>query len=128
MKLLLDTQILIWLGFDSPNLTPDVRELLVQKNSQRFFSVVSLWETAIKASLQRLDFSVDVSVMRTLALRNGYHELPISFDHIVTLRSLPLHHRDPFDRMLVAQAKAEGLTLLTSDKDIVAYGGDVIKA
>jgi PIN domain nuclease of toxin-antitoxin system len=66
--------------------------------------------------------------MRALALRNGYQERPISFDHIVTLRSFPLQHKDPFDRMLIGQAKTERLTLVTSAQHILAYGGDIIRA
>jgi PIN domain nuclease of toxin-antitoxin system len=126
MRFLLDTNILIWAAFDSNRLSHKVRELLVQPDVERFFSVASLWETAIKGSLKRDDFDIDVQLFRRLALQNGYQELPFLIEHLVALTVLPLHHKDPFDRMIIAQAQTEGLTLLTSDGIVAKYGGDIV--
>jgi PIN domain nuclease of toxin-antitoxin system len=91
------------------------------------FSAASLWEVAIKSGLGREDFKVDASVLRRGLIDNGYLELPIAGDHVVAVAALPPLHRDPFDRLLVAQAQVEGITLLTSDPLVAAYPGPVRK-
>jgi PIN domain nuclease of toxin-antitoxin system len=127
MNLLLDTHLLIWVAENSSRLSPKARNLVGDFENQLFFSIVSIWEIAIKSNLGRADFEANPKVLRSLLLDNGYLELPIAIHHIVTLDSLPLRHKDPFDRMIIAQAKTESLILLTSDAVMAEYGGDIIK-
>ena len=128
MKILLDTHILLWVAYGEHQLSSEARAILTQPNAVRYFSVVSLWEIAIKTSLGRPHFDINVAKLRELALQNGYQELPITIDHLTALVVLPWLHKDPFDRLLVAQSQVEGLTLLTSDHMLGAYGGNVIEA
>ena len=93
--------------------------------NELFFSVASLWEIAIKCGLGRDDFKVDARVLRRSLLDNGYSELPISSEHVVAIDALPPIHKDPFDRLLVAQATVEGITLLTVDSRVADYPGPV---
>ncbi len=93
--------------------------------NELFFSAASIWETAIKAGLHRSDFTVPPSLLRRELLENDYTEIPISGLHAIAVLDLPRIHRDPFDRMLVAQATVEGITLLTSDKILAQYAGPV---
>jgi PIN domain nuclease of toxin-antitoxin system len=127
VRFLLDTSILLWAAFEDPKLSPDARAHLTEAGVKRYFSVASLWETAIKTSLGRSDFCVDVKRLRRLALDNGYEELNITIDHLETLMGLANIHKDPFDRLLIAQAKTEGMTLLTSDSIMATYGGDILQ-
>jgi PIN domain nuclease of toxin-antitoxin system len=99
--------------------------LIGGSDNQLTFSSVSLWEIAIKAERGRADFRIDVSSLRRSLFDNEYAELPMTGAHAVALGSLPLIHRDPFDRMLVAQAIVEGLTLLTSDRTVAKYPGPI---
>lgn len=93
--------------------------------NELFFSAASLWEIDIKRGLGRDDFQVDARLLRRGLLDNGYSELPIGSEHIVAIDSLPSIHKDPFDRLLVAQATVEGITLLTSDPRVAQYPGPV---
>lgn len=125
MKLLLDTHLLLWAA-GSPNLLPEqARRMLEDMQNQLFFSAASLWEIAIKRGLGRDDFQVDARVLRRGLLDNGYTEIPIGSDHAVFIESLPPIHKDPFDRILVAQANVEGITLLTADAQVAKYPGPV---
>ena len=126
MKLLLDTHLLIWLAEDDLRLSLRARELIGDPAAEVFFSVASVWELAIKASLGRSDFQVDVNLLRTALLENGFLELPILSAHAVEVARLAPVHRDPFDRLLVAQARVEGLTLLTVDAKVADYTGDIL--
>jgi PIN domain nuclease of toxin-antitoxin system len=128
MTLLLDTHILLWAAAGSPKLSPSSSALIEAPETSVFFSVASLWEIAIKNSLSRTDFNVDVHTLRALALANGYQELPILIDHIGDLASLPLLHRDPFDRMLIVQARRENIALMTSDAVVASYGAGIMRA
>lgn len=119
MRLILDTHLLLWAAGFSGRLPAAAR------SRQPVFSAASLWEIAIKRMLGRDDFVVDPRVLRRGLLENGYEELPIMGAHAVFIDSLPLLHRDPFDRMLVAQATVEGITLLTSDARVARYPGPV---
>jgi len=94
-------------------------------DNELLFSAASLWEVAIKRSLGREDFKVDARLLRRGLLDNGYSELPIISDHVVATESLPLIHKDPFDRVLVAQATVEGVTLLTIDSLVSQYPGPI---
>ena len=125
MKLLLDTHVLLWAAGSPAQLPPDARALLEDPNIELVFSAASLWEVAIKRGLGRADFQVDARVLRRGLLDNGYLELPITSEHTVFIDSLPPIHKDPFDRILIAQATVEGITLITSDALIARYPGPI---
>lgn len=127
MKLLLDTHLLLWAADAPQKLGKAARKLIDAPENEPMFSAASLWEIAIKSGLGRSDFQVDASVLRSGLLDNGYVELPITGAHAVAVAALPPLHRDPFDRMLVAQAMAEGVTLLTADPEVAAYPGPIRK-
>lgn len=125
MKLLLDTHLLLWAAGTPDRLSPMARQMLEDPLNELIFSAASFWEIAIKRGLGRSDFRVDARVMRRELLDNGYQELAISSEHAVSVDSLPLIHKDPFDRILVAQATVEGITLLTADALVAQYPGPV---
>jgi PIN domain nuclease of toxin-antitoxin system len=125
MKLLIDTHLLLWAAGAPDRLPSDARELLGDPDTDPWFSAASLWEVAIKQGLGRADFTVDARLLRRGLLQNGYRELAISGEHAVAVAALPWLHRDPFDRMLVAQSIVEGITLLTSDPLVAQYPGPV---
>ncbi len=127
MKLLLDTHLLLWAAADAERLPAHARRLIGDMDNQLMFSAASLWEVAIKSGLGRKDFQADVRVLRRGLLDNSYSELPIGSDHVVAVESLPPIHKDPFDRILVAQATVEGITLLTCDPVVARYPGPVRK-
>jgi PIN domain nuclease of toxin-antitoxin system len=129
MNLLLDTHILLWAAFDQNKIAGAARSLIVNPANTLWFSVASLaslWEVAIKRSLDRASFQVDAGVLRTGLLSSGYAELAVEGRHVLGLSVLPRHHGDPFDRILIAQAAAEGMRLLTADRALEAYGGPVM--
>jgi PIN domain nuclease of toxin-antitoxin system len=127
VTLLLDTQILLW-AVNQPGRLPAVaRALLTNPDNDLLFSPASLWEITIKNTLGRDDFRVEPRVLRRGLLDNGYAELPITSAHAVNIDSLPRLHKDPFDRILLAQAISEGITLLTTDAQVARYGGPVRK-
>ncbi len=125
MRLLLDTHILLWTIAESRRLSADARALIGDAGSEVTFSVVSLWEVAIKTGRGRGDFHIDVGSLRRQLLDNEYAELAVSGAHAVALATLPPLHKDPFDRMLVAQALADGLTLVTTDGAVAKYPGPI---
>jgi len=125
MKLLLDTHLLLWAAGDPGRLSDTASALISAPENELFFSAASLWEIAIKHGLGRSDFKVDARVLRRGLLDNGYSELPIGSEHAVAIDSLPPIHKDPFDRILVAQATVEGITLLTVDALVAQYPGPV---
>jgi PIN domain nuclease of toxin-antitoxin system len=127
MKLLLDTHILLWAAGEPRRLTAKTRSMIESADNDLFFSVASLWEIVIKNGLGRPDFQVDVRLLRRGLLDNGYSELPIASEHIVAIEGLPPHHKDPFDRLLVAQATVEGINLVTVDPLVAAYAGPIMK-
>jgi PIN domain nuclease of toxin-antitoxin system len=127
MKFLLDTHVLLWAAGEPSRLSPPARRLLNDANNELLFSAASLWEVAIKRGLGRKDFSVDGRLLRRGLLDNGYEELPIRSEHVVGIESLPTIHKDPFDRLLVAQATAEGIVLLTLDSVVAQYPGPIRK-
>jgi len=126
MKLLLDTHLLLWAAGEPRRLSRRARGLIDNLGNELFFSPASLWEVVIKRGLGRPDFQVDARVLRRGLLDNGYGELPIASDHVVAIDSLPSIHKDPFDRVLVAQATVEGVTLLTTDSVISQYPGPIM--
>jgi PIN domain nuclease of toxin-antitoxin system len=125
MKLLLDTHLLLWAAGKPDRLPATARSLIEDPANEPLFSAASLWEVAIKRGLGRADFQVDARLLRRGLLDNGYGELPIVSDHVVATESLPPIHKDPFDRVLVAQATVEGITLLTSDSLVAQYPGPI---
>ncbi|MGS2722568.1 type II toxin-antitoxin system VapC family toxin [Porticoccus sp. GXU_MW_L64] len=125
MKLLLDTHVLLWAAGNPERLSAKVLPLLDDSNNELFFSAASLWEITIKHGLGRADFQVDVHVLRRGLLDNGYSELPITSGHALATGGLPAIHKDPFDRILVAQSLVEGVTLLTADAKVALYPGPI---
>jgi PIN domain nuclease of toxin-antitoxin system len=125
VNLLLDTHLLLWAAGAPDRLPAAARDLVEDPGNILIFSVASLWEIAIKRGLGRNDFRVDPRLLRRGLIDNGYVELAITSEHVVAVDSLPPLHRDPFDRLLIAQATAEGVTLLTSDKALAAYPGPI---
>jgi PIN domain nuclease of toxin-antitoxin system len=125
VKLLLDTHLLLWAAGAPDRLSASAAALINDPGNELLFSAASLWEVAIKRGLGRADFHVDVRLLRRGLLDNGYDELPIVSAHVVGVESLPTIHKDPFDRILIAQAAVEGITLLTSDPLLARYPGPV---
>jgi PIN domain nuclease of toxin-antitoxin system len=125
MNLLLDTHLLLWAAGEPARLSRAARKLIDDHDNELFFSAASLWEVAIKSQIGRDDFQVDVRILRRCLLDNDYREIPISSEHTVAILDLPLIHKDPFDRILLAQARCEGLTLLTADPQVAQYPGPV---
>jgi PIN domain nuclease of toxin-antitoxin system len=118
VKLLIDTHIVLWAMRDDPALSPAARDHLAQAEAV-FVSAVSLWEIAVKSALGKLQ--VDCAKLEQRLSEAGFLQLPITWSHAVQLRQLPMLHRDPFDRMLVAQAMSEPLRLLTHDSALAGY-------
>ena len=125
MKLLLDTHLLLWAAGQPDRLSSSARLLLDDSENALMFSPASLWEIAIKRGLGREDFQVDVRLLRRGLLDNGYSELPIASQHAVAIADLPAIHKDPFDRILIAQATVEGITLVTTDPIVGQYPGPI---
>ena len=100
---------------------------MADPDNQLVFSAVNIWEVVVKHGLKRPDFNVDALVFRRQLLDAGYEEIPVTSLHALELAGLPLIHRDPFDRLLIAQAMAEGMRLLTADRQIAFYPGPVLK-
>jgi PIN domain nuclease of toxin-antitoxin system len=123
LRLLLDTHILLWWGTDETRLPPSWRPLIADPTNVVFVSSVSVAEIAIKASLGKLSAPKDLLAD---LVDEGFEELSLDFDHAAMLRELPWHHRDPFDRMLIAQALVEGLTVATMDPHFTPYGINVV--
>jgi PIN domain nuclease of toxin-antitoxin system len=127
MKVLLDTHLLLWAAEDAKRLPKAARVLIEVVDNEVLFSAVSLWEITIKRALGRDDFQVDPRVLRRGLLDNGYTELAFTSEHAINIDRLPAAHKDPFDRLLVAQATVEGILLLTSDARVGRYPGPIRK-
>ncbi len=125
MKLLLDTHLLLWAANGPECLSARAKVYFDDAEHELLFSAASIWEVAIKSGLGRVDFKVDARLLRRGLLDNGYGELPITSAHAVFVESLPPIHKDPFDRILVAQATVEGITLLTADSVVARYPGPI---
>lgn len=125
MKLLLDTHLLLWAAGEPDRLSVRARSLMEDQDNDLVFSAASLWEVTIKAGLGRADFQIDPHLLRRGLIENGYAELPVTGQHALAVGQLPDVHRDPFDRILVAQATVEGLLLLTHDPLVQAYPGPI---
>jgi PIN domain nuclease of toxin-antitoxin system len=118
---LLDTHLLLWVAYEPEHLSRIARDE-IEGAAQVWFSAASIWEVAIKAELGRADFTVDARILRRGLLDNGYDELAITAAHGAATVDLPPLHRNPFDRILVAQSRVEGIELLTNDRAVAAYG------
>jgi PIN domain nuclease of toxin-antitoxin system len=115
-RLLLDTHAFIWWATRDPRLTGRAGEVIAARKTIVFLSVVTPWEMTIKHAIGRLELSESPrSLVYAQIARNGYRPLDVSLEHVLAVGELPLHHRDPFDRLLIAQARAEGLTLVSGD-------------
>ena len=125
MNLLLDTHLLLWAAAEPARLSSEATTLISNNDNCLYFSAASIWEVVIKNGLGRSDFYVDPHLLRRGLEDNGYLELPISSRHTLAVSHLPDLHKDPFDRILVAQAEAEGFLLLTSDEMVRQYPGPV---
>ncbi len=121
-RLLLDTHVFLWWRSEPSRLVSHVRDTIATADLV-FVSVASAWEAAIKVSLGRLELP---DTIEAGVLASGFEKLLITFSHTEHAASLPLHHRDPFDRMLVAQARAEGLTLVTHDRLLEPYDVEIL--
>lgn len=127
MKFLIDTQLLLWAAIQPERLPAAATKLLNDPRNELLFSAASLWEVTLKVSLGREDFDVEPHVLRRGLLDNGYTELPVTSQHALNTAGLPPLHKDPFDRLLLAQAITEGITLLTCDARLARYPGPVRK-
>ena len=126
MRVILDTHIMIWAIQGTSRLSQSVRDIINDDNNDVYFSTVSLIEISIKRKAHPEDMPFDAREARKLFVENGYEELPMDSSHAETMDDLPLLHRDPFDRMLLAQAKAEGFKVVSHDNRFSAYGDFVI--
>jgi len=123
MKVLLDTHLLLWAAGQPELLSQEARDLLDDPMNELLFSAANLWEVTIKRALDRDDFQVNPRLLRRGLLDNGYGELAITSEHAIAVELLPPIHKDPFDRILIAQSVVEGITLLTSDPLVARYSG-----
>jgi PIN domain nuclease of toxin-antitoxin system len=122
VRLLLDTHVLLWSLAASRRLPAALRELVIDPRNSVSYSAASVWEIAIKSGLGRRDFRIDLSQVLHAAAATGFLELPVSAAHAARVTTLPAHHKDPFDRILVAQATHEAAILLTNDERLHPYG------
>lgn len=125
MKLLLDTHLLLWAASEPDRLSPKATTILNDPDNELLFSAASFWEIAIKNALGRDDFRIDARLLRRSLLDNDYQELPVTSAHAVFIENLPRLNKDPFDRILVAQATVEGIALLTLDSVVATYPGPI---
>lgn len=125
MRLLLDTQLALWSAAEPDKLSKTARGFLADPENDVLFSVINLWEVAIKRALRRPDFDVDPRRLRARMMTAGLTEVTVTGEHALGVEHLPLIHHDPFDRLLVSQALHEGLTLLTTDRLLNGYPGDI---
>jgi PIN domain nuclease of toxin-antitoxin system len=125
VRLLLDTHLLLWAAANSKRLPRTARELLEDETNEVYYSAASIWEIAIKSSLGCKDFRVDLASLQSVLPDMDFIELPVTAAHAAGITKLPLIHRDPFDRLLIAQSIAEPLTLLTNDSVLGRYRGGV---
>ncbi len=122
MKILLDTHTFLWLANDSPELSKKARSVFLDPDCEFFLSLASAWEIAIKSNLDKLSLPNPIEKFIPIQLQeNNITQLDVTFRHIVKIATLPLHHRDPFDRLIIAQAMEEQLPIMSSDKIFDKY-------
>jgi len=125
MRLLLDAHVLLWATDLSDRLRPETRDAIADPESEVFVSIATIWELSIKSNIGKLRLPPEFF---DYLEPDGFQLLPVSLDHVRHFETLPLHHRDPFDRILVAQSACDGLTLVTRDPKICLYGIDILQA
>lgn len=125
MRLLLDSHLLVWMAAQSWKLPAIARQMIEDPENQIFFSSASVWELTIKHDLGKTAIPLHPGILYEALLANDYTELPVSALHALALSSLPPIHKDPFDRILIAQSAHEGMTLLTADRTVAQYGGSI---
>jgi PIN domain nuclease of toxin-antitoxin system len=121
MKILLDTHTLIWFTEGSPLLTLAARNAIEDNKNIKYVSLISLWEMTIKISLGKLTTKLSITALHEYLLSHGVQVLPLQLAHLLTLANLPFHHKDPFDRLLIAQAQTENMILVSADENIKLY-------
>jgi PIN domain nuclease of toxin-antitoxin system len=122
VRILVDTHLLLWAVASSRRLPKGARAAILDPSNEVFYSAASVWEVALKSGVRRRDFTVNASAFVRALVRGGFVELPVTAIHASRVAALPAVHRDPFDRLLVAQALAEPMTLLTNDPVLHGYG------
>ena len=127
MRYLLDTHLLLWAGQEPERLSTAAQDLIASDRNTLFFSAASIWEIAIKASLKRRDFEIDPDEFHRQLLANNYIELPVVAAHAIAFARVVPRHKDPFDRLLLAQAIHENVTLVTVDRMLGSYDGPVMQ-
>ena len=127
MKYLLDTHIVLWAGFDVKRLSRKEKSILENPGNALYFSPISLWEISIKHEKHPEQMSVTSERVREIAIKMGFIELPVRSRHGVDIAKFPDIHNDPFDRMLITQARSDGLSLISHDDNVIAYGEPVVK-
>jgi len=127
MIYLTDTHVLIWLAVQSPRLDQKTQDLLANRDNEIYFSAISIFEIAVKQQLTKVDFNVEASAIRRIMIEKGYVELVVNGMHAAFVATMPLLHKDPFDRLLVAQANVEGMTLITADDQVARYPCSILK-
>jgi len=128
MELLLDTHVLIWFLNGDRQLPINIERIIADPTNRCYLSIASIWEIAIKSSLGKLELQGDLSMLVDFLYSNDIQTLPITFSHILYLQKMPFYHRDPFDRMLIAQSAVEDYTLLSRDAIFPSYGIKVLWA
>ena len=127
MRLLLDTHAMIWSVLEPENLSATVRRQLTDPDNEVFISVVGIWELAIKASMPKPGFPASMPErVRTACHEAEFNVLPVTIEHALAVRELPWHHKDPFDRLLVAQARCENCVLVSNDRWLPRYPVDLL--
>jgi PIN domain nuclease of toxin-antitoxin system len=126
MKLLLDTHIVLWFLDDVEKLSETALAAILEPENEKYISIVSAWELAIKINLGKLTFEGGIAHFFTVVEENGFELLPVKKDYIKLLETLPLFHRDPFDRLLIASVMSEGMKLISSDANIRRYNIDLV--
>ncbi len=127
MNILLDTHIFIWFSQDDPTLEINKREIIEDENNTIFISVATFWEIAIKKSINKLRMNITLGELYRETVDNGFEIIPILFSHTARVEALHYHHKDPFDRIIIAQAMSDDLAIMTADKNFARYDVTVIQ-
>lgn len=123
MRLLLDTHALLWFAEDDPQMPDAIKDLIEDEQHEKYVSIASVWELAIKVGLGKLTLSQPLEIYIPDVLnRNGFQLLPISLPHALHISKLPFHHKDPFDRLLIVQSLLDAMPLVSADAVLDAYG------
>lgn len=126
MNLLLDTHTLIWFFEGATELSEVAKSAIVDENNTCFVSILSFWEIAIKLNIGKLQMNISFEQLRMLILEDGFEILPLKFEHTKEIINLPLHHRDPFDRLIISQATVENMIILSRDENFKLYNVKLI--